>query len=336
MKRFKNILVVCDQASLHDDLIGRAIWLAKANDARLTLVDVVEAAPGELANLFGALPGSRAYDVEHEIVEFHRERLTQIAAPVKSEGIETTEIVLQGIAFVEIIKRVIRDGHDLVMKGAAGPGERNSLLFASTDLHLMRKCPCPVWVMKQSKRRQYARVLAAVDPEPGNTQKEALNTLIMDLATSLSRNDGSELHVVNAWALEEEDTLRYSGFGRVSKTEVDLLVEARRKRSEAALKELLRDYPDQGSEREAHLLKGMPREVIPRFAEKHRVELIIMGTVARTGIQGLIIGNTAEAILNQVACSVMAVKPPGFETPVALVEEPEPVPVDAVSRSGTG
>ena len=43
-----------------------------------------------------------------------------------------------------------------------------------------------------------------------------------------------------------------------------------------------------------------------------------MGTVGRTGIRGLFIGNTAEAILNQVKCSVLAVKPSGFETPVRL------------------
>jgi len=43
-----------------------------------------------------------------------------------------------------------------------------------------------------------------------------------------------------------------------------------------------------------------------------------MGTVARTGIQGFIMGNTAENILNQLDCSVLAVKPPGFVTPVTL------------------
>jgi nucleotide-binding universal stress UspA family protein len=43
-----------------------------------------------------------------------------------------------------------------------------------------------------------------------------------------------------------------------------------------------------------------------------------MGTVARTGVAGLFIGNTAEAILEQIECSVLAVKPEGFETPVSL------------------
>ena len=322
MKRFKDILLVCDERSVHEALIGRAIWLAKSNGARLTLLDSVEAAPGELADMFGMLPDIRADDVADEVLAFHRERLARVAGPIKAEGIETRELVLQGIPFVEIIRLVLRDGYDLVMKGAAGESEGSSLFFASTDLHLMRKCPCPVWVMRKSGRRQVARILAAVDPDPSDEQRHALNGLIMDLATSLSKLDGSELHVVNTWRLKEENVLRNSGFARVSGAEVDLLLEARRKRSEANLKQLLSGYPDDGAQRQVHLLKGPARQVIPDLAAKMKVELIVMGTVARTGIRGLIIGNTAEAILNQAHCSILAVKPPGFETPVQPDIEP--------------
>jgi len=46
-----------------------------------------------------------------------------------------------------------------------------------------------------------------------------------------------------------------------------------------------------------------------------------MGTVARTGMPGLLIGNTAEGVLNEIDYSVLAVKPPGFVTPVTLEEQ---------------
>ena len=316
MKRFKSILLVCDEGKLHVDVIGRAIWLAKANDACITLVDVVDAAPGELTRVFAALPGTSGHEVEREIVEFHRARLAEIAAPIKSEGIHTSELVLQGVPFIEVIRKVLRDGHDLVMKGAAGENEGNSLFFGSTDLHLLRKCPCPVWIMKKSRRKRYARVLAAVEPDPGDEQRSALNRRILDLATSLSKLDGSELDVVNVWRLGAEGILRNSGVSRVSNTEVDLLAANELKHRKRNLKELLEGYPDEDLKRKVHLLKGAAREVIPELAEQKRVDLIVMGTVGRTGIRGLIIGNTAEAILNQVECSVLAVKPPAFETPV--------------------
>ncbi len=69
--------------------------------------------------------------------------------------------------------------------------------------------------------------------------------------------------------------------------------------------------------------KGRASKIIPTLALKLRVDLIVMGTVARTGISGLIIGNTAENVLRNIDCSVLAVKPPGFISPVKLEEGPK-------------
>jgi len=67
-----------------------------------------------------------------------------------------------------------------------------------------------------------------------------------------------------------------------------------------------------------HLVKGWPRKEIPALAKAIDTDLVVMGTVARTGVPGFIMGNTAETILNQIDCSVLAIKPPGFQTPVTM------------------
>ncbi len=67
-----------------------------------------------------------------------------------------------------------------------------------------------------------------------------------------------------------------------------------------------------------HLVLGSPEEAIPKFATREGIDLIVMGTVARTGIPGLLIGNTAEKILDSVECDVLSIKPEGFVTPVTL------------------
>ncbi len=48
------------------------------------------------------------------------------------------------------------------------------------------------------------------------------------------------------------------------------------------------------------------------FANENRIDLLVLGTIGRSGIAGLLMGNTAERILNKVECSVLAVKPEGF------------------------
>jgi nucleotide-binding universal stress UspA family protein len=84
----------------------------------------------------------------------------------------------------------------------------------------------------------------------------------------------------------------------------------------ARISELVEKHiPDFPSNR-IHLLEGDAEKLIPEMAKRKGIELIVMGTVTRTGIAGFIIGNTAERVLQQVDCSVLTVKPDGFVTPV--------------------
>ena len=58
-----------------------------------------------------------------------------------------------------------------------------------------------------------------------------------------------------------------------------------------------------------HLLPSDPVQPIPDFALQRGIDLIVMGTVGRTGISGFVMSNTAEKVLRLVRCSVLAVKP---------------------------
>lgn len=65
-----------------------------------------------------------------------------------------------------------------------------------------------------------------------------------------------------------------------------------------------------------HLVKGDATEVIPELTRGRRIDLLIVGTLSRTGIAGWLIGNTAEKLLRRVDCSVFVVKPDGSILPV--------------------
>jgi nucleotide-binding universal stress UspA family protein len=66
------------------------------------------------------------------------------------------------------------------------------------------------------------------------------------------------------------------------------------------------------------LIKGEAGRVIPELAAKKEADLIVMGTLSRSGVAGFLIGNTAEKILHKVDCSVLTIKPEGFVTPVKV------------------
>jgi nucleotide-binding universal stress UspA family protein len=246
--------------------------------------------------------------------------LERLITPLRQKEIQVEVKVFSGTPFLEIIREVLRNGYDLVMIMAEGQGGLKERLFGRTTTHLLRKCPCPVWVMKRNQPRYYRRILAAVDPSPPfDEQRNALNKTIMDLATSLAQTEQGELHIVHTWTIVGETMLKANT--DISENEMYQLMQTIKKEHGYWLKELLRQYDLNKLKYQIHLLKGVAGKVIPKLVQAKGVELIVMGTVCRAGVAGLIIGNTAENVLDQVDCSVLTVKPEGFVSPVSLDEK---------------
>ena len=116
-----------------------------------------------------------------------------------------------------------------------------------------------------------------------------------------------------------------SGLMRMGAAQVDAYVEEVRQISMASLRKFLHECSDDPDRRlpghpkpVEHLIKGSARKVIPALVRSVKAELVVMGTVARTGIPGYFMGSTAELVLSQIDCAVLAVKPSGFVTPVTL------------------
>ena len=163
MKRFKQILYYTDAGESSRAALERAAELALRNRGRLTVLGV-EQLPLDLQFLAPALPAAELWEMATQDL---RERLELFVEPVREQKLQLDIEVLIGTPFIEIIRRVLDHGHDLVMMSAeGGRGGPKGLLFGSTSLHLMRKCPCPVWVIKPGPHRRFERILAAVDPDP--------------------------------------------------------------------------------------------------------------------------------------------------------------------------
>ncbi len=324
MQRFKNILYVVQNTEACKPSLERAVTLAENNQARLTVVDVVNRITAGIGMPEG---GPIFAELQAAMVSEHGRRLESLIDPYLKR-VEIKTRVLIGVPFLEIIREVMRNGHDLVIKI---PESHNWLgqLFGSDDMHLLRKCPCPVWLIKAGVTTSYRSILATVDvndayPPAKLTSQRALNQQILEMAVSLALSDSAELHIMHAWESIGESAMR-GVFLSTSEEEIIAYVEQVRERHAVALDALLHELTSKLGNNtldyikpRTHLVKGSPRREIPAFARQIEADLVVMGTVARTGVPGFIIGNTAETILNQIDCSVLAVKPPGFQTPVSV------------------
>jgi nucleotide-binding universal stress UspA family protein len=307
-----------DQAST----IARAVSLAVNNQADLTLVDVI---PSQVVTAGIGLPlgGPISNELRAAVESDHRKAMESMVQPF-NERLQIRLELLVGKTYLEAIRAVLKNGYDLLIKPAENPTWTNRL-FGSDDLHLLRKCPCPVWLMKAQEKLNYSCILAAVDFElltPIPSEYD-LNREILELAASLALSDFASLHIVHAWETFVEGILESRG--GMSPEGVTNYVEkerARHRKRLHMLAEELRGWIGKDGydylSPAFHLPKGSAKKVIAPLVAELKADLIVMGTVARTGISGLIIGNTAEAILGQITCSVLAIKPPGFKTPVKV------------------
>ena len=324
MKRFKNILCIVNTDMQDTAAVEQAVKLAEINQASLTIVDVIDEVPPN-TTLFERTMSS--IDLQAEIIAEHNDRLQTLVLPYcKKNDIKTK--VLTGILFLEVIYEVLRNEHDLVFK-TTDSGELLNRVFGSDDMHLLRKCPCPVWLVKPDSPKTYQNILAAVDVDDDHPSEELhtrhlLNQQILQLASSLALSEGADLHIVHAWQAMLEGALRGAFIARPEEEVASYVEEVKQQHiqnMDALMSETIETLGQDTLEYikpKNHLLKGDPRKTIPAFTKEIKADLVVMGTVARTGLSGFFMGNTAETILNQLNCSVLAIKPPGFVTPVTL------------------
>ncbi len=325
MQRFNNILFIVTHDADMEVALDRAVTLAENNQARLTVIDVIEEIPESTIWQHNELSSK---DLQALYIEGHQRILEDL---VNSYGkkIKVETKVLIGIPFVEIIREVIRNGHDLVIKVAKGEDDKRAQLFGNDDMHLLRQCPCPVLLINPKSDRSYNRILAAVDADDSYMPKELdtrhqLNIQALEMATSLALSEPADLHIVYVWRAPYESFLS-GGFVQSSDAEIKSYVEEVKSQQHKNMNILISKIADKmGPETfeyidlKKHLIKGSPRKVIPDFSTEIDADLMVIGTVARTGIPGFIMGNTAETILNNINCSVLAIKPPGFVSPIKI------------------
>lgn len=305
MKRIKKILLVIDGTAQRQALVAEVSAIAQ--DAKITLLSVFDAP-------------SRYQNMDIEPAELHMwmkedrlELMEDISSGLIEKGIQVTRKQCVGKPYLEIIRESLQGDYDLIMKPAGCEAALKNALFGSTDMQLFRASQCPVWAFKPTPNLQMRKVMAAVDLLVDDKERNALADKVLQWAKQVAGLVGAELHVTHIWDLYGERTLR--GRSVLSNT-VDKLVEGEKQKHQKLLDEALARNDLVKEEVQIHFSKGEALERIPAIVGAVQPDLLVMGTVGRAGIPGFFIGNTADSVLRQVNCSVLAIKPDGFVSPV--------------------
>lgn len=311
MKRFQNILVSVDTRFEEHPALQWAVRLAEHSRATLKLVDVVPEFSW-IAKL--AMPDA---EHTHQVLAEEKGRgLELIAGPLREQGLDVATKVLFGKTSFEVMHEVLRSHHDLVLRVTKGVHSQQSGFFGTTSMRLLRKCPCAVWLVRADAPPRLSNVLSAVEPAPHDLMHSRMNKTIMDLGTSIAEYENGRFHVVHAWDLFGSRAVK----PRLKEGEFEAIMKRAEAEVATALDNFLAPYNLSHESDSVHLLcdERGAGHAISHLARQQSIDLIVMGTIARTGMAGALMGNTAEHVLDHVQCSVLTIKPDEFISPVTL------------------
>ncbi|HMN41275.1 MAG TPA: universal stress protein [Phycisphaerales bacterium] len=201
---------------------------------------------------------------------------------------------------------------DLLVVGACGAREEGAGV-GQVALSCARHAMSRVLLVRETQGEPFKTIVACVDFSP--TSRSALSQ-----AARVATQDGAALHVLHVYEAPWHQ-LHY-----------------RAPTPEAADPRFQKQYRDGLERRLREFAGGLGREIeylaptfallewrghrsgIVEYAGKNGADLIVLGTRGRTNLRDVVMGSTAEKVLRESACSVLAVKPEGFEHPLAVAE----------------
>lgn len=319
MLTFNNILYVYSDAVNNATAIKKAVTIAKKYNAQLTVLFTIteQSFPEDL--------GLSQADINHYFDQLDEDR-AKILSELSCE-ITIQHKSIHNDSHIEVIKKVKQYQYDLVIKPSKNDGLVGRLL-GSNDMGYLRQCPCPVMLIdiESTTNESSDIVIAAIDvndkyPEKELSVRAQLNSDVLKAAALIAVANSYRLKVISSWSAPFESALKHAAFTKQNKQVINTYIDDIEQSHQENLQVFMSNLKETLGE-EAYTLinpelvavKGKPEKVIAEYSKKVNANLVVMGTVARVGIPGLIIGNTAENILYRLNQSLLAIKPKGFKT----------------------
>jgi universal stress protein E len=295
MSQYQRLLLIADPSLRHTAALQRAAALAQASGAALHIAVFVEPL-ARYDNNFQQLPPDGQLDE-------HRQWLQEQATRLSNQGIQvTTEAIFSNDPLTEILLHVAQMQPDMLIKDAQHESALKRVFITPLDWHLLRECPVPLHLVSTAEQALPRKVVAAVDLSNPETQISGINEQIIRAANGLALQCAAELHLLHVYDLSPIipwDDVWPADFA-----------EALRHSLLTAFTALADSYGVPPERR--HFVKGSPLKAIASFAVHNQTDVLVMGTLHRHGLSTLI-GSTAEYILYQAPCNILAVKPLGTE-----------------------
>ncbi len=299
MFKLNHIVAIVDFRQSQHFALPRAVELAHLFSCKITV----------LANTYESfmefIPSSSAIDrrlIKQEAIEQNQDKLKAMVAELDAADIDISYQTVWNKSFhVGLIEFINQNDFDLVVKTARAHSNLQKLLFTPTDWHLLRETKTNNLFVKKGSWPSKSSILGAINIEDDEQHRE-LNKKIIVTTVKLAEVCQAKANILNVfpWPMIKLDKFNHL-FDKKG-----LFLDIKQQHSKAVNSFVESVAKISGKVIVAEGLE--PEETIPEMVKSSYSDLLVMGTVGRKGVQAAVIGNTAEKILDEIECEVLAVK----------------------------
>ena len=303
--KFNNILVVLNPDNEKQYALARAVRLAREqkhdDKIKITVLLTVYDLSYEMSAL---LSSEERQEMHNTAIEQQRQAVQFYLDKYAEPDIEFDSHIVWNSNEADAIREEVENNqYDLVVKYTKDEESFTSLIFTPVDWQLLRKCPVPVLMVRDGDWKHQRRILIAVNVSGEQEYQNEFNLELVETGMSLAENlNRGNVHLVSAYPVAPInmaiDLPEFNTSGYENGIRGQHLINMKARRQQFCIDE---DH--------THVREGFPEDVIPQVAKEIEAELVIIGTVGRTGLSAALLGNTAEHVINKLSCNLLAIKP---------------------------
>ncbi|MFT5484708.1 MAG: universal stress protein E [Halieaceae bacterium] len=285
-------LIVADPLGDKQSAITRGLNLASQMDAQADIAGYCYGSAKDLADASGA-----PAELRQRLIDSQRAAIdSAIKKSRHSANAGKVSIEWQKNIYKSVIKRCRNLDYTTVIKTGHTSG---SLLYTSTDWHLLRECPSGVMIVTPKRWKKGGTVVAAVDLATVAKAKVKLNYLVVEEAKSYAAAKQCDLHIVHVLRLNpvltELDLVDQNTYIRERRAALAPMIDRVSR---------LHNIPKS----RIHVKKGPIDGVICSESARLQANLVVVGAAMRTWLSAAVLGNTTEEILLRLSTDVLAVR----------------------------
>lgn len=237
---------------------------------------------------------SKSFSMRDAKQRFQQEKLSwvqDLVKPIEKDTMKSTYELYWNKDWHEAIPHAaVRRASNLIVKSTFSHTNSKRKLSKTSDFMLIRRCVSPILFVREDRPWSSNVILAAVNLEATDEEHTRLNIAVIQRAKTLAQLTGMEVALVSAVS----DAVVFKDY--IEDKDVEF----------SSNEEIVAAYFDLSPDM-VYLSKGKAKSTILKAAEKTDADIVVIGSVGRKGVKGMLIGNTAEKILDELVSDVLVV-----------------------------